>query len=91
MSIGEHFETGKLDALVAALNAYSEAQKEAEECFEQCEYSPGYHCRRFIDARQEAADEFGRRLKAFVADCITETLTELLKNPRPAVQGEKEM
>ena len=70
----DQFETGKLDALVESLQSYQEAQREAEECFAGCDTSPDYFCRDRIEKRQEAANEFGERLKAFVMACVAEAM-----------------
>jgi hypothetical protein len=86
--IGESFDTGKLDALVASLQEYQDAQESVRACFAQNDTSPDYFCRDDIEARQSAANEFGRRLKAFVMDCIAEAEQSKSITGRGPVKGD---
>jgi hypothetical protein len=62
----------KLDALAASLEAYMDANKAVAECYAQCDTSPDYFCSYRIEARRDAAEEFGKRLAAFVDARIQE-------------------
>jgi hypothetical protein len=63
-------DTLKLDALVASLEAYQKAQAECAKCYERCDTSPDYFCSKYVEHRREAAEDFGKRLAAFVDERI---------------------
>lgn len=69
---GESFETGKLGNMLAAFVEYQDAQREVQDCFLRHDTDADYFCGLEIEARQVSANEFGKRLKEFVMDCIRE-------------------
>mgnify|MGYP001578847766 CR=1 FL=1 len=67
--------TIEVEGLIQALQNVLEAKMEHDKARDAYEgYSWGYHGRRLVDAVENAADEFGKRLDALIEKKVDEAL-----------------